>query len=312
VAYRNADTAADDWRIFRQHKLAAARSVGCWAWELGRLPEPWRHALSFYDELFAATRFAHDAFTDAVAAAGTGRQVKPVPMAVSLPTPHAPPIRQADPGTTLFLFAFDFRSHYGRKNPEGVIRAFLAAFPDEPNVRLMIKSQGGPDAPGAWRRLNELCADPRIVTRDAVLPRAEMLGLIAGCDAFVSLHRAEGFGRLPAEAMLLGRPVIATAWSGTADFVTADCAYPVDWELVPVEAGAYPGGSGQVWAEPDIAQAAAFMRQIHANPDEAEAVGARGRERIRALYDPAVCGKAMLAALGLSASVPPARKKRRR
>jgi glycosyltransferase involved in cell wall biosynthesis len=179
------------------------------------------------------------------------------------------------------------------------------AFPDgnEP-VRLIIKTQGGANAASSWRRLNALCSDPRIELRDVTLSREAVLKMIAECDVFVSLHRSEGFGRGPAEAMLLERPVIATGYSGTTDFISADCAYVVSHTLRPVRADEYPGVDGQHWAEPDTQEAASFMRRCHENPREAAELGRRGAARVKDLYNPHRVGLAMLAELGLGEAAP--------
>ncbi len=299
LVHLNADTAYDDWRFLHQQPVRARRTIGWWAWELDRLPRRWLHAFSFYDEIWASTAFARGAF-----AREALRPVRQVPMAVTLPEPP-PAADRAHFGlpddATVFLFMFDFRSYASRKNPEAVVQAFLTAFPDpEDNVRLVVKTQGGDTAAIPWRRLNALCRDPRIDVRDISMPRAELLALMASCDCFVSLHRSEGFGRGPAEAMLMGKPVIVTGYSGTADFATPDCAYVVGYRMVPVGVGEYPGAEGQAWADANIPQAAQAMRRIHEEPETASATGARARARIQHLYAPEVSGRAMLEALGLA------------
>jgi glycosyltransferase involved in cell wall biosynthesis len=143
--------------------------------------------------------------------------------------------------------------------------------------------------------LDAISGDPRIVMIDRELSRARAIALLALSDCFVSLHRSEGFGRGPAEAMLLGKPVITTDYSGTCDFATPETALLVDYQLVPVGEGEYPGGTGQVWAEADIEQAAAAMRKISADRELAVRLGSVGRTRIRALYDPAVIGRRFVA-----------------
>jgi glycosyltransferase involved in cell wall biosynthesis len=90
--------------------------------------------------------------------------------------------------------------------------------------------------------------------------------------------------------MLLGKPVIVTDYSGTRDFATSETALLVDYELVPVGAEEYPGARGQVWAEPDIDQAAMAMRRLVGDEALAERLGNAGRARIRELYDPGVIG----------------------
>jgi glycosyltransferase involved in cell wall biosynthesis len=166
----------------------------------------------------------------------------------------------------------------------------------------MIKTQGGASAAAAWRRLNALCADPRIELRDVSLDRLALLKMVASADVFVSLHRSEGFGRGPAEAMLLERPVIATGYSGTTDFISADCAYVVSYTLRPVLADEYPGVDGQSWAEPDVNEAAGFMRRCHEHKAEAAELGRRGAARVQDLFNPRRVGRAMLTELRLSAT----------
>jgi len=308
IVLLNAVTALSDALFLRAMDVHAAYSIGYWAWELEWLPRAWRHAFSFYDEIWAASNFARDAF----AKSGL-RPVRLMPMAVSLPKD---PIRKDRAAfglpeeATVFLFMFDFRSYASRKNPEAVIAAFQKAFPKgNENVRLLLKTHGGETAPDAWERLRQLAADPRILIRDMVLERGETVNLLASTDAFVSLHRSEGFGRGPAEAMLLARPVIATAYSGVMDFLSSDCAYLVGYKLVPVAASDYIGVEGQSWAEPDIEEAAAHMRAVYEDPEQARILALRGRERIQTLYHPARVGAALLAALARHSRTEPSAEK---
>src|SRR5262249_50950482 len=62
VMHFNAQTAYHDWRRMRSLRISARWLVGFWAWELERLPSYWRAAFGFYDEIWAATRFAETAF----------------------------------------------------------------------------------------------------------------------------------------------------------------------------------------------------------------------------------------------------------
>ena len=296
VMHFNAQTAYHDWRRMRALRVSARRSVGFWAWELERLPSYWRAAFSFYDEIWASTQFAEHAF-----AAEALRPVRLMPMAVIAPRASRQLSRREldlPRDATIFLFVFDFRSYATRKNPEAVVHAFRRAFPaGDENVHLVIKTMGGEKHPDRLNRLLTLCTDRRISPRDIKLDRDELVGLIGACDAFVSLHRSEGFGRAPAEAMLLDRPTIVTGYSGTNDFATKDCAYLVDYELIPVATNEYPGVERQRWAEPNLAQAAAHMRRIYDHPEEARRIGERGRAQITRLLAPEVIGQRMRAAL---------------
>lgn len=289
----NADTALLDHVFLRRAGLAPELTIGQWAWELPELPARWRGALSFCDEIWASSRFSAEAFRRAGA-----RHVEVMPPAVAPPAP-LPGLTRADfgipEGCFVFCFAFDVRSFSARKNPAGAIAAFRTAFPTgrEP-AALVLKSSGGASHAAELRALQALAGgDPRIVFRDYEYTAREMATLLSLCDAFVSLHRAEGFGRLLAEAMLLDKPVIATGWSGNLDFMDDGCALLVRHRLVPVSAGEYPGGEAQCWAEPDLEHAAEAMRWMMQNPHLAERLGRSGRTQVARLHGLAAVGAAL-------------------
>src|SRR5512136_3068638 len=100
----------------------------------------------------------------------------------------------------------------------------------------------------------------RVIVIWKVFSDNEMRNLIRCCDCFVSLHRSEGFGLGMAEAMYMGKPVIATAYSGNLAFMNESISCLVDYKLIPVEEGQYPFPKGQVWADPDLDQAAYFVQ----------------------------------------------------
>ncbi len=307
IVHHNADTAFEDWLALRARGVSATRTIGFWAWELERLPQAWYHAFSFFDEIWAATRFAYRAFYHPRL-----RPVRLVPMAVVPMQRKVYTRRRLDipDKCTMFLFTFDYRSYVERKNPAAVIEAFARAFPSgREAVALVIKTLGAEATPAARHALEAVAAgDRRIHLIDTTLSRGEVTGLLAAADAFVSLHRSEGFGRGPAEAMLLGVPVIVTGYSGTADFATSECALTVPYRLVPVAGDAYPGVEGQRWAAPDIDAAARHMRFVHDKPRAAKALGARGRKQIRRLYDSERVGQRMLSVLQLKRVVDRTRK----
>jgi len=173
-------------------------------------------------------------------------------------------------------------------------------------VGLVLKTMNArPEDPRWQRLLAEAAADRRVAVLAETLDRGEALGLFAACDAYVSPHRAEGFGRTLAEAMLLGRPVIATAHSGNADFLTPDTGFPVAYRLVPVGPGEYPFGEGLLWAEPDLESLAANMRLTVDQPGLARRRAQAGRDLIAARHDPRIVGTAYLRRLREIAGLTP-------
>jgi len=291
LVHLNADTALFDYLFLRERGIERAYTIGYWAWELAKFPEEWASSFAFVNEVWAASRFAYEAIAPAA--------TKPVflmPMAVALPPAEAG-LKRADFGLPedkfVFYFSFDFRSFASRKNPLAAVETFRRAFPrrDAPAV-LLLKSIGSEWKPEERDNLLEaIRGDPRILLIDCELTRPRATALLALADCFLSLHRSEGFGRGPAEAMLLGKPVIATNYSGTADFATPETALLVDYELVPVGEGEYPGATGQVWAEADIEQAAAAMRRISRDPAVARKLCRAGCELVSRRYQPQVVGR---------------------
>jgi glycosyltransferase involved in cell wall biosynthesis len=295
LLHLNADTAFFDYLFLRERGIERGYTIGYWAWELAKFPEEWRSSFAFVQEVWVASRFAYEAIAPA-----TTKPVFLMPPPVALPAPE-PGLKRADFGLPddkfIFYFSFDFRSYTSRKNPLAAIVALRRAFPhsDAP-VCLVLKTIGAGWKPEDRDALNETVrGDPRILIIDQELARPRSIALVALTDCFVSLHRSEGFGRGPAEAMLLGKPVITTDYSGSRDFATAETALLVGAELVPVGRDEYPGADGQVWAEPDIDEAAAAMRRIAGDHALAARLGRAGRARIRELYDPHVIGARYLA-----------------
>ena len=171
------------------------------------------------------------------------------------------------------LVTFDSFSFVQRKNPVGVLEAFRRAFPDDPDVRLIVKTQNrenvfDPAQARIWKRVDAILAeDPRILLMNETLPYDQLLELKAGSDAYVSLHRSEGWGFGMIEAMNLKVPVLCTGYSGNMEFCSDETAWLVDHEEVTLAPDDYIFvRPGQKWAEPDIADAAAKLRALRDDP----------------------------------------------
>ena len=197
-----------------------------------------------------------------------------------------------------FMFSFDYYSSPYRKNPIGALEAFQRAFPKkDENVGLIIKSMGKlgrySEVTAALRKAT--AADPRIIVFEKSMTRAEIIGLIRSCDAYISLHRSEGFGMGMAEAMNFGRIVIGTDYSGSTDFLTPETGFPIKFALRPVAVHEYPWSNKQFWAEPDISSAAATMQLILRSPDIARERADAGQKIVRQKYGAIQVGGAMKA-----------------
>lgn len=249
-------------------------------WELAEFPDAWRPAIDLVDEVWAPSRFIQTALVKKVR-----RPVTYMPMALCFDAPPQFDRRyfSIPDDKFLFFFAFDFLSFQERKNPRGVYRAFREAFPrngSRSDVGLVIKSLNGGYASGQLAELrDEMAGDPNVTLIDGTFTRPETLGLIGACDCILSLHRSEGLGLLVAEALAMGKPVIATDYSATTEFIRPSTGYSVNYRLISVEDGQYPFAAGQ-WAEPDIHHAAWLMRKVRDDPATAARKAEQGRQYI--------------------------------
>ena len=126
------------------------------------------------------------------------------------------------------------------------------------------------------------------------LPAQDNQRLLASCDAYVSLHRSEGFGIGMAEAMLRGKPVVATGYGGNTDFLTEETGYPVAYTLTNVGEGAWPYDPAAEWAQPDLDDAVRQLRAVVEHPAEAAERVRRAQEHLRTVHSPARGGTRML------------------
>jgi glycosyltransferase involved in cell wall biosynthesis len=268
------------------------RIVG-WSWELEAFPREAVERARLADEVWTPSEFC----ANAVRRVLTDRPVRAMPPGIA-PVAPRPVCRSAfglrDDAFT-FLFVFDMASGFERKNPLGVLRAFRRAFqPGEP-VQLAIKVSRGEVNPTALARLQAAVSDAGATLLDRFLPRDELAGLVALCDCYVSLHRSEGFGLTVVEAMLAGKPVIATDYSATAEYLTERNGLPVRYALVPVGPGHDPYPADAEWAEPDEAHAAERMRWAFEHREEAKKLGEAARRELSERLAPEAATRRMAA-----------------
>jgi glycosyltransferase involved in cell wall biosynthesis len=254
------------------------------AWELSIYPNEWARQLERFDEIWAPSKFTKESMADVVS-----RPVlhMPLPSEVKISPFLGRRFFGIPESSYVFLFFFDFTSFVSRKNPFAVLEAFekLCTTYVDIDCRLVIKSNQPHYRKEDFRRFNAALKSNRFQDRIIVIDRTlgdnEVKNLIRCSDCFVSLHRSEGFGRGLAEAMYLGKPVIATSYSGNLDFMTEEKSCLVEYELVPVGVGDYPYAEGQVWAEPDIDQAVGYMSKLLQDHEYGRAIGENASRDIR-------------------------------
>ncbi|WP_255010038.1 glycosyltransferase family 4 protein [Cyanobium sp. ATX 6F1] len=280
--------------LLERLELRAPLRIGYWAWELEAFPSGWEAGFAGLDQLWCPSTFTAQALA----------LRSPVPVSA---LPHLIDWRRADrlaqrrltvpprrPGAPFtVLFAFDFWSTVGRKNPVGAIEAFLRAFPPGrgteaggsatlPPARLVLKLSSGLQFPDAAEALRERArSDPRIHVLDRHLPLEQLDALYTEADVLLSLHRAEGFGLTLAEAMAGGLPVVATGYSGNLDFMPPGSAELVPHRLVPIRRTEGDYREGWPWAEPDLDGAAAALRRLALDGAYHRRLAQAGRSAVR-------------------------------
>lgn len=264
--------------------------IGYWFWELPELPEGWETEFGLVNEVWAGSDFIREA----------------VARKATVPVVRMPPVVSAagagdygrahfrlPEGRYLFLSVCDAHSVLERKNPLGVVSAFKKAFrKNDPRVGLVLKFNNPEGHKLEFDEIrSELEGYDNVYMLEQVMTRSEVNSLIAATDCLVSLHRSEGFGLVPAEAMLLGKPVVLTNWSGNTDYMTPENSVGIDYELVKLgrDYGLYK--AHQHWAEPDIEQAARWMRRIAEEPGLGESIGRSARATVESGYSPEAVGR---------------------
>lgn len=288
----------NEWQLIPPHALDRY-TIAVWAWEL---PEPPVHALPHLpgiDELWLISQFVSDAF----------RTVTDIPITV-VPNvvPQAPDVagNRAMFGLPedglVVLFTFSASSSDARKNPWAVIEAFRRAFPAEERgtkAHLVLKVNDLARFPEFDTALSAAVASVGGTLLRREMSRKDMDTLLATCDVYTSLHRSEGFGLGMAEAMAMGKPVVATGFGGNIDFMPPGAAAVVGYEtrLIGPDDHRFGGGfgdwytPGQLWADADVDQAARWLRKLAASPRLRAEMGAKAIAAIRDFCSPEAVAK---------------------
>ena len=280
------------------------RVIGYWAWELQSVPPSWRPARRLVHEVWVPSRFTAQAIEPLL----PGR-VRVVPHALALAPPRPARMDRAAFGlpddAVLVLVSFSLASAFERKNPMAAITAFRKAFGNRSDRILLLKVGNGGHYTQDMRRLREATdGAPNIHLETRMLSAAETHALTRMADIVLSLHRSEGFGLVPAEAMMLGRAVMATDWSATAEFLDDRCGAPVGYRLVPArDPRGISEADGAVWADADTDQAARLLTALADAPERRAVLGDAAQRAAHARFNGDGLSEA-LAAIGYRMPAP--------
>jgi len=286
----NADVLAY-WMAQAGDAFRAGRyTIGLWWWEVDTFPTDWLPAFDLVDEVWVGAQHVADSIAPV-----SSVPVTKVTMPISAPPARLRPRHELGlPEGFLFLFIFDYHSAFARKNPLATVEAFRRAFPAGSGASLVIKCINHEHHRAEHERLLLAVGDhPDIRVIDRYVSAGEKNSMIASADCYVSLHRAEGFGLTIAEAMCLGKPAIATRYGGNLEFMDDSNSWLIDARRVPIGPGCDPYPATGSWADPDVGQAAAHMRSVFEDRDEARRRAARGQRDLRERHSPTVAGRTM-------------------
>lgn len=236
-------------------------NIAFWLWELEEIPDSWKKYFPMLDEIWTPSEFISQSLRKI-----TNLPVKTMPYWVTAKIDHKydRAFFKLPKDMFLFLTMYDSNSTMERKNPMGAVKAFKKAFQPQDPVGLVVKVNNArtEDMEILRKALEDY---PHVFYITETLEKTQVNSLISVCNVFVSLHRAEGFGLVMAEAMLNGRPVIATNWSSNTEFMNKDVACMVDYTFTTLQQDCPPYKKGARWADPDVDQAVKYMQKLYSD-----------------------------------------------
>lgn len=269
--------------------LEGRYNIGFWYWELPEFPDKMAESFQYVDEVWTASEFTVESFEKK----SGGKPVKCIPCSIRAEADES--LSRRDFGIPedrfVFLQMYDVRSSQARKNPKAAVDAFLEAFGDRTDVLLVLKLNLPEYSREADGVLALARAHQNIMTLVGNYPKAKINALCRCCDAYVSLHRSEGFGLGPAEAMYWGRPAVLTNWSGNTVYMRPDNCCPVEARVIEIEKAWGPYEKGWHWADPDVHDAARWMKKLVDEPEFYQKLSAGAYRTIREEFSPEAIGK---------------------
>lgn len=270
-------------------------NIAFWAWELENFPDESKVFFTLFDEIWVPSNFCAEAIS----------KISPVPVIKIM---HSIEIEKTTmkrrdfnlpEDSFIFMTMFDYYSSVARKNPLATIEAYEKSFgKNNRDVLLIIKTSLSIEFPEEKKMLLERIADNKsIIVYEEIMERDKLYSLMSCCDSFVSLHRSEGFGLTMAEAMYLGKPVIATGYSANIEFMNVNNSFLVKFDVVPTGDQYYFSTEKDFWADPNVSHASTLMKIVVENPEIAKEIALQGQLDVQKNLSPSKMGEKIEARL---------------
>jgi glycosyltransferase involved in cell wall biosynthesis len=254
------------------YKTGRKKTIGFTMFESTAIPDEWIAGLAKVDEIWVPSPFCAEVF-------GQYEMRAPIEVvSLGVNPKDFPPMRRQRREKLRFLHDM---THLGelRKGAQLAIDAFLEAFPDRPDVELVVRA-AWPDATQSIQT-----KDPRVTLRVERLRTLQLCAVYHDFDAMIYPSRGEGFGLIPLQAMMTGMPTIypdATSLSAFKPY-----GLPVSAKKVPTRVGdGRPGvplwnfRNGAYWFEPNITELVDRLREIDQNYDAVQDTASAQAESI--------------------------------
>jgi glycosyltransferase involved in cell wall biosynthesis len=253
-------------------------NIAVWLWELENIPNEWYWVFPYLNEIWTPSQFIRDAI----------RKISPIPVTLipyGIETPVDERCSRAffefPKDAFIVLCMFDSNSFASRKNPLGALEAFTKAFGRNHPRAIMVLKINNPKEEDLQKIKADVGDCKNIIFFTKTLEKAQANALINCCDVLISLHRSEGFGLVMAEAMSLGRAVIATNWSANTEFMNEKVACMVDYEFIFTNGEYQFDNAEQRWADANVDQAANYLLRLYEDPLYYEQVSNAGQAYIK-------------------------------
>lgn len=260
IVVANADSVATVAKVYPL-ELVIGRKIAFWVWETESLPHQWRNEADQFDEIWTPSQYSADAIEQTIQ-----RPVRAIPHCIDSKSLLAAKADRKGFGLPnkgfIFGYFFDQKSFLERKNPEAIIDAFERSFAGDDKTYLLMKVNTPKLGNFDYEALKARSSNPNIIWFEETLSRSRCNDLMASIDAYVSLHRSEGFGLTMAEAMTLGKPTIGSSYSGNLEFMTEDNSFLCATDIVAIRKKAGPYQIGSLWGNPRVEDAAELMKSV--------------------------------------------------